>query len=131
MVVIEPLHPIHPRLKLILDLAGVVVVATEAGGRFAYRTYRARKRRGSYRTLRPGTATPMWNELARAVASYTTHRGGKNQLARFLGVPRQRIHQYIVARSSLPDAEKVLRLMAWLAAQETFTKRRSPKSRNM
>lgn len=107
-------HPIDPRLKLWLDLAGVLEELAAISAKELRKRYRERyrKRRGS--TLRPGLETPLWNELARNVAIHFQRRGDKVRLARFLGVPRQRVHEYFVGRSAFPDVEHALRLLLWL-----------------
>ena len=45
--------------------------------------------------------------------------GTKAVLARELEVPRQRVHDYFVARTRMPDAERMLRVLTWLIQQET------------
>lgn len=67
---------------------------------------------------RPGPETPLWNELTAAVRPYLVRRGSKSNLARILGVPRQRIYQYITRPTAMPDAETVLHLVLWLAVQK-------------
>lgn len=104
---------IHPRLEPIFTLFDLVEATARAAGRAAHRA--RRRPRGA--TLRPGPATPLWNELARFAASRVTRYGAKAHLARCLGVPRQRVHEYLVARTACPDAERVLRLLVWLRAQ--------------
>lgn len=76
-----------------------------------------RKRQGQ--TLRPGPHTPMWNALALAVKPRVKGRyGAQSKLARLLGVPPQRVHDYLIARRAAPDAERTLQLLFWLAQQE-------------
>lgn len=77
-----------------------------------------RSRRGQ--TLRPGAHTPMWNALASAVYPQVRGRyGAQSKLARILGVPPQRVHDYLVARTATPDAERTLQLLVWLAQRES------------
>lgn len=66
--------------------------------------------------MRPGPGTPLWNELARAAAAELGRYGDKAKLARILGVPRQRLHEYLVAKTACPDTERALRLLAWVMA---------------
>lgn len=66
-------------------------------------------------TLRPGIDTPLWNALVVAVRAQLRRRGEKINLGRELGVPPQRIHEYFVARTAAPDAERTLTLLIWLA----------------
>lgn len=72
-----------------------------------------RPRRGG--TVRPGRRTPLWNALAATVRPHLRRRGAKSNLARMLGVPPQRIHQYFKENSASPDAERVLQLVVWLS----------------
>lgn len=74
-----------------------------------------RPRRGH--TLKPGIDTPIWNELSAAVKAQLSRRGEKAKLARILGLPRQRVYELLNTRSSLPDAERTLLLLAWLQAR--------------
>lgn len=74
-----------------------------------------REKRGA--VIRPGPDTPLWNELAGAVRRALRRRGEKAKLARILGVPRQRLHVLLVARTACPDAERTLRLLVWLQAR--------------
>ncbi len=51
---------IHPRLKLWMDLGGLLADAAEASAKHVKKQIKGR-RRGSYLTRRPGEDTPMWN----------------------------------------------------------------------
>jgi len=82
------------------------------------RANRNRKRVG--RTRRPGIDTPLWNALAARARVYLKKRGAKSNLARILGVPRQRVSDYFVAGSQAPDAERTLQLLFWLIARENL-----------
>lgn len=80
-------------------------------------TKASRTRRGQ--TLRPGPHTPMWNALVLAVRPKVRGRyGAQSKLARILGVPPQRVHDYLIARRATPDAERTLQLLFWLARRE-------------
>jgi hypothetical protein len=37
------------------------------------------------------------------------------RLARFLGMPKQRLNDFLTGRTRLPDAELTLRMLNWLA----------------
>ena len=76
---------------------------------------RTRPRRGT--TLRPGPLTPLWNALAQAAGPTVQRHGDQAKLARFLGVPRQRVHEYLVAKTACPDTERALLLLIWLQAR--------------
>ena len=103
-------------LNQIAALGEVIVAAAEATAR-ATRRLTLRRRHGRYRALRPGPDTPLWNELAEAAAKLLRRRGDQAQLARILGLPRQRVHLLLVAKTACPDAERTLLLLYWLAAR--------------
>jgi len=64
--------------------------------------------------LRPGPETPCWNELVRQVRPHLRKYGAKSQLARLLGLPRQRLQDCLKAGSASLDAERTLLLLGWL-----------------
>ncbi len=68
------------------------------------------------RTLRPGVNTPLWNELVKQTLPLLGKRGSKARLARFLGLPRQRLHDCLKAKPATPDAERTLLLLCLSAA---------------
>lgn len=109
-------YPIS-RIDRLMPIANIVIAAAEESARVARKTWKAhtRRRRGS--TLRPGPATPLWNELARTVRRQLTRYGDQAQLARLLGVHRQTVHRYLVARTAGPDAERTLLLLWWLQSR--------------
>ena len=80
-----------------------------------------RKRVGE--SLHPGDETPLWNAMVAAIRPHLTQRGAKSNLARVLGLPRQRIHEYITRPTVLPDAEVTLHLLLWLHNQEDRLKK--------
>lgn len=57
----------------------------------------------------------MWNALAAMLRTALKPYGAKARLARYLGLPRQRLNDYLKSRSRLPDAELTLRMIHWLA----------------
>jgi len=69
-------------------------------------------------TLRPGPKTPLWNEMVRQAAAFLGKRGSKARLARFLGLPRQRLQDCLKARRATLDAERTLLLLCWVAARQ-------------
>lgn len=107
------------RLRPMLELAGLLDLAVRESGHALRKTYRERTRQSRGATLRPGPDTPLWNELARRAAEQLNRHGDKANLARILGVPRQRVHEYLVSRTVCPDTERALRLAAWLLAQDS------------
>lgn len=104
---------VHPRLRLWLDFGAVLL---EAGERLVdeARSKTRSRRWQSYHTVRPGAATPLWNLLAEAVDAELTAYGAKARLARYLGIPRQRLQDFLRGASRMPDAEQTLRLLHWL-----------------
>lgn len=109
--------PYHARLwaDLIEELSAAAVdIAADTRRR---RAYAQRKRIGE--TRRPGPETPLWNGLVKRVRPRLAKWGSQANLARVLGIPRQRVHDYFVSRTRMPDAEGVLHVMLWLAAEET------------
>jgi hypothetical protein len=79
--------------------------------------FRVRKRdRRSPATLRPGDDTPLWNELRRQLRPHVREYGMQAKLGRVMGLPRQRINAFLTRGCEMPDAERTLQLVAWLAA---------------
>ncbi|MFI5356808.1 MAG: hypothetical protein ACHQ4G_05690 [Opitutales bacterium] len=104
----------HPRLALWMELSEALVVAAATGAKRAQKAlHRPRPAGGLIR--RPGAATPMWNVCLALLRRATKPYGTKARLARYLGVPRQRLNDFLTGRCRLPDAELTLRLLHWLA----------------
>jgi len=99
-----------PPLAILDPLALALDAAATATARSAKKLARPRRRSG--RALSPGPDTPLWNELASECRAYLVRYGDKARLARVLGLPRQRVHQLLVARSACPDAERTLQLLS-------------------
>jgi len=109
------LRPLDSLIGLLGELGALAVEqAQEAAGR---RREARRPRRGS--TLRPGGETPLWNAVVAKVRPHLRTRGAKANLARVLEVPRQRVHDYFVTGTQMPDAERMIHVLLWLAARET------------
>ncbi len=106
--------PIHPRIRLWLELGEALAIAAETGAKRIHLALRP-KRKGSYRTRRPGYDAPLWNVCATLIKAQLLPRGAKVRLARYPGIPRQRLHDFLRGRSRQPDAEVLLRMMHWLA----------------
>jgi hypothetical protein len=122
-----------PGLARWADLLDVLGQAgSEAARQAARATFRAvDRRRGGKRlprhaahaALAAGSAataegTPMWHALALALDEALKQPGARARLARYLGVPRQRVTDFTKGRRS-PDAELTLRLLQWLVALRT------------
>ena len=112
------MNSVPPQLRPWLALGGVLASAAETGARRVQQSLAARRGRAGF-TRRPGADTPMWNVLAARLRDHTRPYGAQARLARYLGVPRQRLHNFLVGRSRLPDAELTLRLLHWLAEAES------------
>lgn len=69
-------------------------------------------------TLQPGAKTPLWNELVKQTLPWVEKRGSKARLARFLGLPRQRLQDCLKSQRACLDAERTLRLLCWVAARQ-------------
>jgi hypothetical protein len=103
-------------MELPAELCLGLFEAAAASLRAAARLMPPKKRRPLVgQTLRPGSATPLWNELVRQARPYLRRRGTKVALARILGLPRQRIHECLRAGTACLDAERTLLLLCWVA----------------
>lgn len=101
----------------LLGEAGVV-----AARRASRATFRAIDRRGGKALPSPSpaespaeSATPMWDVLRDQLRAALAPPNAKARLGRYLGVPRQRVTDYLNGRRQ-PDGETTLRLLHWLAA---------------
>lgn len=108
----------HPRLQMWLNIGGALLAAGEQLVTEARQQARPRRWQ-SYHTVRPGAATPLWNILAAQVRAEVGAYGAKVRLARYLGVPRQRLHNFLSDASRMPDAELTLRMLHWLAEKRS------------
>lgn len=86
----------------------------------------ARKRRDSRRprsgrngTLRPSSQTPLWNAIVVMVKPHLKGRGNRALMARELGVHRARIGEYFDTQTAMPDAERTLDILIWLAQKQS------------
>ncbi len=100
-----------------MDLGGLLADAAEAGAKEVRKQLKPR-RRGSYLTRRPGADTPMWNACAALLRSELTPYGSKVRLARFLGIPKQRLSDFLKNGSRMPEAETLLQILNWLAQKQ-------------
>jgi hypothetical protein len=83
---------------------------------------RGRRRRG----LQSGIETPVWTALCAAARPLLGRRGEQSRLARELGVPRQRVHEFFKPGGRLPDAERALGVLLWLTQAQTEQKMKTP-----
>jgi len=110
----------HPKIVLPATLAlilfeGADLAARESARALAGKIRRQPRLRGL--TLQPGEHTPLWNELVRQALPHLAKRGSKAQLARVLGLPRQRLQDCLKSKKACLDAERTLLLLSWLAAR--------------
>lgn len=114
--------PLHPAARPVVELISILGAAAEIAARKAARsTFRAIDRREGHHRIAATESnptgespTPMWNALADQLYLALQKRGAKARLARHLGVPRQRVSDFVKNRR-LPDAEMTLRMLHWLA----------------
>ena len=107
----------HPRIKMWLELSALLFEAADAGTAKLSTSLRPR-RRAAYVTRRPGPETPMWNVLIALLRTELKPLGTKARLARYLGIPKQRLNDFLTDRSRQPDAELTLRLLHWLSVMK-------------
>jgi transcriptional regulator with XRE-family HTH domain len=112
------LHPTMEPIGIVLD--GMLEAAVYASRQALLRKNRKLPRKHSTKglTLRPSDRTPLWNELRERLRNQTWKHGEKAKLARRLGLPRQRISEFLSSGSMMPDAERTLWLLLWLQARE-------------
>src|SRR6266542_3123251 len=63
----------------------------------------------------PAGDSPMWNICAALLREELRPLGAKVRLARYLGIPKQRITNFLTGHNRLPDAELTLQMLNWLA----------------
>lgn len=107
------MFPIHPALQPWLEHSEALAVAAHTGARHIQTALRPHRTK-AYKTRRPGAESPMWNVCASLLRQALRPYGAKARLARYLGIPRQRLNDFLTGRSRLPDAELTVRLLHWL-----------------
>jgi hypothetical protein len=108
------MRPIEILLGILMELGGLAVDQAQA----AAARHKAARRPRKGATLRPGDDTPLWNAVLEKIRPHLRQRGAQANLARVLEVPRQRVHDYFVAGTQMPDAERMIHVLLWLAARE-------------
>jgi hypothetical protein len=109
--------PPDPRLDLHYALAEFIGAAAIDLARHAQKAFRVEPRRRPAKggkTLRPGKDTPLWNALRVQLRPHLKKYGHQANLARLLGLPRQRVNSFVTGGGQMPDAERTLQLLAWL-----------------
>lgn len=112
---IVPAVAVNPIGIVVFDLLEEAVQAARIAAREKRLSATPRGRRGWQ--LQPGSDTPLWNELMRCVRRRLRRRGEQAQLARVLGLSRQRLNRCLTGECAMLDAERTLLLVGWLAAR--------------
>lgn len=121
-------HYYSARLRSAMVLTDALEAVAVALAQEMRKRMRAKPRpRGA--TVRPGVATPLWNALVAAVVPRLRPRGAKALLARELALDKSRMTDFFVRRSAMPDAERTLELMIWLAQRREGRGPAEPKRR--
>lgn len=114
---------IHPQIRLLLGLAGGMELVARELAKEARKRIDARKpRSGRGATLRPSAETPLWNAIVTLVKPQLARRGDRALLARELGVHRARIGEYFDTKTAMPDAERALQILVWIARKGSKSK---------
>jgi hypothetical protein len=113
---ITPPLKLPKQMELPVALAEILADAAIAYLEDRRRAFRADRRPRQGATLRPGKDTPLWNALVAEVRPHLRRHGTQVNLGRLLGLDRQTIHAYFIARTRMPDAERTLQLLTWLIA---------------
>ena len=110
--------PSSPSLEFTGGIIWLLAEAAEEAARRAMRQIRHRFRARQGSTLRPGSDTPLWNELVKQAQPLLRKHGSKAQLARLLRIPRQRLQDCLKAKTACLDGERTLLVMCWIAARQ-------------
>jgi hypothetical protein len=113
---ITPPLKLPKQIELPAALAEILAGAAVAYLEDRRRAFRVDRRPRLGATLRPGKDTPLWNALVAEVRPHLRRHGTQVNLGRLLGLDRQTIHAYFVARTRMPDAERTMQLLTWLIA---------------
>lgn len=105
-----------PQMELPTGLAQILAGAAVSYLQNRRRAFRLARRPRAGATRRPGKETPLWNALVAEIRPQLRKYGTQVGLGRLLGLDRQTIHAYFVARTRMPDAERTLQLLTWLIA---------------
>lgn len=108
--------PFPKSFEVPLKLGELIAEAAAVMAAAAPKEVRSHGRRRGGKTLRPGPETPLWNELRAQLRPLIVKHGEQAQLARILGLPRQRVNDFVTGGGKMPDAERTLQLLAWLMA---------------
>ncbi|MFH1499875.1 MAG: hypothetical protein ABII82_18850 [Verrucomicrobiota bacterium] len=105
----------HSAIRLMEALGAAALLAAETGARRAYEQLQSGQRTGFRHRRNPGQETPLWNTLAAQLRDELREHGSKKRLADHLGIPPQRLSEFLSGRRKrLPDGEITLLLLHWL-----------------
>lgn len=105
------------RIAGLMALSDIIFAAGDKALESLRRQPARRRRQGSYKTRRPGPYTPFWNQFRIALRSELKPYGAKVRLARYLGISKQRISDFLAGRRRMPDAEVTPQMLHWLLAK--------------
>lgn len=108
--------PLPSEAKLALSVVDLLMAVSMEFAEKRRKAFRIERRPRVGSTLRPGKDTPLWSALVEEVRPHLLKHGSQAALARLLGLDRQTIHAYFVARTRMPDAERTLQILTWLIA---------------
>lgn len=118
-------YPRFPRqLELPAKLGELILLAAMGMARQTRKAFQRQRRHAHGATLRPGQHTPLWNGLRAELRPHLWKYGQQANLARMLGLPRQRVNAFVTSGQQMPDAERTLQLLAWLIAVRRKLRRR-------
>ena len=117
-------YPRFPRqLEVPAKLGELILLAAMVMARQMPKAFQRQRCHGYGATLRPGKQTPLWNELRAQLRPHLWKYGQQANLARLLGLPRQRVNAFVTGGNQMPDAERTLQLLAWLMAVRRCNRR--------
>ncbi len=113
------MFPEHPRTRFLRELALFFADAATIGVQAMRRRLHPPPPRhpGAFKTRRPGASTPHWNLCCAVLREELRPYGSKVRLARYLGLPKQRISDFLAGRRRMPDAETLLQMLHWVATK--------------
>lgn len=109
-------HILPPSSRVWVELA--IEIADAAAHEARRRLRRRPERPGAFKTRRPGPSTPLWNRCRETLKHELRHHGAKTRLARHLGIPKQRVTDFLRGHRRMPDAETLLGILEWVAAKQ-------------
>lgn len=109
------MNPLNrPEAQLWSALGELLVKAAEEAQLQVRKAYRKNAPKRTAARRKPGPTTPLWNVVAGQLNTELQDYGAKSRLARFLGVPPQRVTDWLRGHRRLPDAETLLQILYFL-----------------